>query len=186
MAITAEQAQSVYERADCIFDKKTVYAALDKMAEDITKVLKGRNPLVLCLMTGGLVPTSELVIRLDFPLELDYIHASRYGNETRGTDLHWHAKPRKSLADREVLVIDDILDEGETLKAIVKYCEDQGAARILSAVLVDKVHDRKTGMKKADFVGLNVPDRYVFGFGMDYKGYLRNVPGIYAAQVQDE
>ena len=186
MAISADQAQGVYERADCLFDKKEVYRALDTMAEEITKDLKKSNPLVLCLMTGGLVPTSELLIRLDFPLELDYIHASRYGGDTRGTDLTWRAKPKQSLAGRDVLVIDDILDEGETLKAIVEFCQGEKVNRLFTAVLVDKNHDRKTGMKKADYVGLEVPDRYVFGFGMDYKGYLRNVPGIYAAQVQDE
>jgi hypoxanthine phosphoribosyltransferase len=187
MAITAQNAQNVLSRSECLFDRAAVNTALDAMAERIAADLSEENPLVLCLMTGGLVPTSELLLRLYFPLELDYIHATRYGENTYGgTQLNWLAKPRTSLEDRNVLIVDDILDEGQTLASVIGYCKEQKAKSVRSAVLVEKDHDRKSGIDKADYTGLIVPDRYVFGFGMDYKGFLRNVPGIYAAQKEDE
>jgi len=138
--------------------------------------------LLLCVMTGGLVTASELFIRLDFPLQLDYLHATRYQGGTRGSELQWITRPSQDLEGRTVLVVDDILDEGLTLAAILDYCREQGAAAVYSMVLVEKQHDRKASDLKADFVGLPVEDRYVFGYGMDYHGYLRNVRGIYAVE----
>ena len=186
MAISALQAKAVFERADCLYPQAQVEKALDSMAEKITARIKDTNPLVLCVMTGGLVPTSELLLRLNFPLELDYVHATRYGDLTQGGELKWIAQARVSLKERTSLVIDDILDEGQTLHAIIEHCKQSGAEVVYSAVLVDKEHERKAGLTQADFTGLMVPDRYVFGFGMDYKGYYRNTPGIYAAQKEDE
>ncbi len=185
MAISPAVAEAVYQRSDCLFDRDQVQQAFDRLAAEIESRLKGQNPLFLCVMTGGMVPASELLMRMDFPLELDYVHATRYGSETSGKTLQWLVRPRKSLQGRRVLVVDDILDEGLTLGEIVAWCKEQGAQEVLSAVLVDKDRPR-SGLAKADFTGLVVPDRYVFGCGMDYKGYLRNVPGIFAAQKDDE
>jgi len=114
------------------------------------------------------------------PLEIDYIHATRYRGATSGRDLHWMKYPSADLSERTVLVIDDILDEGLTLQAIVKYCQEAGANEVLTAVLVEKQLDSRPGLQQADFTGLIVPNRYVFGYGMDYQGQLRYVPGIYA------
>jgi hypoxanthine phosphoribosyltransferase len=120
-----------------------------------------------------------LVPLLDVPLQLDYIHATRYRGGTRGhDDLHWKAKPVASLQDRDVLLIDDILDQGVTLQALVRYCQAQGAASVASAVLVRKLRD--DAVTGADYIGLDVPDRYVFGCGMDYGEYHRQFPAIYA------
>lgn len=179
MTITAQQAQQVLKEADCLYTAEQVEQAFDKLAELITQKLEHSDPLILCVMTGGVVPVGHLLPRLPFPLQLDYIHATRYKGKTVGGALHWHVKPEQSLEGRVILVIDDILDEGYTLKAIIDACRQAGAQEIYSAVLVDKQHDRKADIK-ADFVGLEVPDRYVFGYGMDYKAYLRNAPGIYA------
>jgi hypoxanthine phosphoribosyltransferase len=118
---------------------------------------------------------------MPFPLNYDYIHATRYRGEIRGGELNWIAKSSYSFQDRHILIIDDILDEGLTLAALVKHCKKEGAASVHAAVLVNKLHDRKADLQ-ADFVGLDVEDRYVFGYGMDYKDYLRNVPGIYAVK----
>jgi hypoxanthine phosphoribosyltransferase len=184
MPITAQQASEAYRTADLMHSEQAVETALDRMAQQITERLADANPVVLCVLTGGIIPTGKLITRLDFPLQLDYLHATRYRGATRGGDLRWIARPSISLQDRAVLVIDDILDEGTTLAAIVEHCRDDGASQVFSAVLVDKRHDRKYHDIKADFTGLEVPDRYVFGCGMDYQSYLRNVPGIYA--VHDE
>lgn len=179
--VSLEEVNRVMQEADCLFNQQQVRAAMDVMADKITAVMKDTNPLLLCLMSGAMVVGGKLLPRLDFPLQLDYIHATRYRNSTAGFELEWLVKPRHDLAGRTVLIVDDILDEGITLHEVLQYCREQGAKAVYSAVLVEKHHDRRQPPElKADFVGLDVPDRYVFGYGMDYKGYLRNAPGIYA------
>ncbi len=181
MSTTPAQVQRVYEEADCLHNAEQVEAALDRMADAITERLAGDNPLLLCVLTGAVVPMGHLLTRLDFPLQIDYVHATRYRGETAGGQLHWVVRPSTPLAGRTVLVVDDILDEGVTLAEILKACRAEGARAVYSAVLVEKEHERKNGLE-ADFVGLRVEDRYVFGYGMDYKDYLRNAPGIYAVK----
>lgn len=181
MAITAEEAQRVYNEAECLHDRTQVEAAIKRMAEEISVSLRDDNPVVLCVMSGALIPAGILLTHLDFPLEVDYVHATRYRGATSGGQINWLARPRTSLRDRTVLVVDDILDEGVTLAAILEDCAKQGALKVMCAVLVEKQHERKNGLQ-ADFVGLEVADRYVFGFGMDYKEYLRNAPGIFAVK----
>lgn len=184
MRESAEHAAAVYRQADCLYSWEQVGRVCDGMAEEITHAIGGDVPVVLTVMTGAVIPAAELLLRLDFPLELDYIHATRYGDTTRGGELEWICRPRTPLADRTVLVVDDILDEGYTLAAILDACRKGGADKVYSAVLVRKRHDRCVPGLAADFVGLEVDDRYVFGCGMDYKGYLRNVPGIYAVKEE--
>lgn len=178
-----EHITAVLNEATCIHTAQAVQLALDKMAHEIEEVLEDKNPVLLCAMVGGLVTTGQLLPRLDFPLQLDYIHATRYRDQMQGGQIEWVTMPRISLKDRVVLVIDDILDGGITLAEAVNYCRSQSAQSIYSAVLVDKQRERPAeGLKKADFTGVTVPNRYVFGCGMDYKGYLRNAPGIYAVK----
>ncbi len=181
MTITPQEARAVLEQADCLHDAAAVDAALDRLAAEITARLGERNPLVLCIMQGGLIPGGLLLPRLEFPLQMDYIHATRYGGGTRGGELRWIVRPCASLQGRVVLLIDDIHDEGLTLDAIARDCQAAGATAVYSAVLVNKRHSRKHGLS-ADFAGLDVEDRYVFGCGMDYHGYLRNLPAIYAVR----
>lgn len=182
MTITAEQARQVHAEADQLYSPEQVEAALDRMAAAIGAELGARDPIVICVMTGGLIPAGHLLTRLDFPLHIDYLHATRYRGGTRGGELNWITRPLLPFAGRTVLVIDDILDEGLTLAAIQEELRTQGAAAAYSAVLVKKQHDRRPAHVTADFVGLEVVDRYVFGCGMDYHGYHRNLPGIYAVR----
>lgn len=171
------------EEADCLVDAAAVDAALDRMAKEITAALGGSNPIVYTVMNGGLVLAGRILPRLPFPLEVAYLHASRYGHALKGTQLDWRVRPTHDLRGRTVLVLDDILDEGHTLYAILEYLRAEGAKEVRSAVLTHKLHDRKAypGMR-ADFTGLDVADRFLFGCGMDYKGYWRNAPGIYAVK----
>lgn len=182
MTIDIEEVHRAMREADCLATPAEVAAALDRMAVDITAALADTNPLVYTVMNGGLIFAGRLLSRLHFPLETSYLHASRYGQQLQGKSLlDWRVRPTQDLKGRTVLVLDDILDEGHTLKAICQHLNDEGAARVLTAVMVHKVHDRKAvpGMR-ADFSGLDIADRYLFGCGMDYKGYWRNAPGIYA------
>lgn len=173
----------MYTEADCLCSPAQVEDALERMAIAITDRLRRANPLVFCVMNGGLVVCGRLLPKLDFPLECAYLHATRYRHALKGGLLDWRARPTQDMVGRSILIVDDILDEGHTLKAIVDYCQSQGAKQVLTAVLVHKQHDRKatTGMR-ADFTGLEIPDRYVFGCGMDYRGYWRNAAGIYAVK----
>lgn len=171
----------VRSEADCLYTQVEVEAAYDRMAAAITTQLSEHNPLLLCVVIGGMIPTAALMARLDFPMQLDYVHATRYREKTRGGELKWLKSP-SDLSGRSVLIIDDILDEGHTLREIVSACHKAGATEVLTAVLIDKQVDRSDGLQRADFTGISIPNRYVFGCGMDYKGYLRNLPGIYAVK----
>jgi hypoxanthine phosphoribosyltransferase len=177
-----KDAGQVLAAADLLYPATVVEQAIERMAGEITAVLLDRNPLVLCPMIGALVFAGRLLPRLDFLLEVAYIHATRYRGETTGGELHWIHKPPATVTGRTLLVVDDILDEGSTMRAIVEECRRAGAAGVYTAVLADKQIDRPKEFPRADFTGLFVPNRYVFGYGMDYKGYLRNCAGIYAVK----
>ena len=174
-----ESFADVLANADLIFNKQDVKTAAKDMADKIRLDLGDKTPLVLCVMNGGLIPSGLLLEHLDFLMEIDYIHATRYQEKTSGGMLNWRVEPSKSLQDRHVLIIDDILDEGITLKEIVQYCHNKGVASVRAAVLCIKNHGQQHAID-ADYVGLELPNRYVFGCGMDYKGYFRNLFEIYA------
>ena len=180
---TTDKIQSILENATCLYSFSEINAALDRMAAEITTKLRSQNLLILCVMTGALITTGHLVTRLHFPLEIDYIHVTRYRGSIRGGDLHWLVEPRHSLKERTILIIDDIMDGGLTLSALLDYCKQAKAKDIYSAVLVSKNRKREPGVNfEPDFVGVTTEDKYLFGFGLDYEEYLRNVPGIYAVK----
>jgi hypoxanthine phosphoribosyltransferase len=180
MSIDHETLIKVRDSAELLYSQAEVEQALERLAVEIETDIGDTDPLLIAVMTGGLITSSELFTRLQCPVQLDYLHATRYEG-TQGSDkLKWITRPSQSLAGRTVLVVDDILDEGLTLAAIIEYCHEQRARAVYSAVLVEKLHDRKLDDLRADYVGLHVEDRYVFGYGMDYYGYWRNLKGIYA------
>lgn len=176
-----DQARVVLADADLICTEQEVMAAVDKIAVEVTAALANANPLVLSVMGGAVVFTGNLLPKLSFPLDFDYIHVTRYGDETSGGELRWIAAPRESIAGRVVLVLDDILDEGVTLAAIRQRMLEAGAKACYTAVFADKQIGKPKPVA-ADFVGLKLPDRFVFGFGMDIQGAWRNLPAIYAAR----
>lgn len=183
MRFPEEDIQNVRNNAELLYSRKEVEAALNRMATELTTKAGSSNPILLAVMNGGLIPLGMLLPRLDFPLRLDYLHATRYRERTFGTDLQWKRTPEYSLAGETVIVVDDILDEGYTLQAIVDYCVKEDAEEVISAVLIKKLHQRCNGMQ-ADVVGLEAPDKYLFGYGMDYKGYWRNAPGIFSVSEE--
>ena len=181
MSVDLDHIKQVMDEADCLYNEEQIEEAIRKMGLAITESMADQNPLVFCVMNGGLVLTGKLLTRMQFPLEASYIHATRYRDQLTGGRLEWKVRPTQKIQGRHVLVIDDILDEGHTLDAIIDFCREEGAASVKTAVLIDKKHDRKTypGMK-ASFTGLDIEDRYIFGYGLDYQGYWRNANGIYA------
>lgn len=179
--MNAEQASRLLEQADCLHDRSAVELALDRMAAAINARLADSDALVLSVINGGIVVTGALLTRLDFPLQLDSVHATRYRGARSGADLQWRKYPEQSVSGRAVLLVDDILDEGDTLAGIRDWCLEQGATAVWTAVLVDKQHNRRCAtLPRADFTGLSAPDRYLFGYGMDCEEYGRNAPGIFA------
>lgn len=178
-AAKARQAWRVLETAEQLFSEADVDEALDRLACTIRGSVGEANPILMVVLNGALVFAGHLLPRLSFPLEVDYVHATRYRGALTGGELSWVAGPCLSVAGRTVVLLDDILDEGVTLAALAQAFRDRGASRVLKAVLVTKQRPRAAPFA-ADFSGLDVPDRYVFGCGMDYEGYLRNTKGIYA------
>jgi len=183
VALSSDKARQVLETADLVCSAAVISGAVARLAREISAALADRFPLVLCVMRGSIVFAGQLLPLLRFPLELDYLELTRYGDSTRGGAIVWKVMPGAAVAGRVVLVLDDILDEGNTLAAIREKLVASGARRVYCAVFAEKnTGHAKPG--KADFTGVMLPNRYVFGFGMDISGAWRNLPEIYA--VRDE
>ena len=177
--LSREEAWHILESAEPVVTAAEVDAIVRRLAEEISARVAAACPLVLSVMGGSVVFTGRILPLLSFPLEFDYVHVTRYGDALRGGNVEWVVRPRAAVRDRVVLVLDDILDEGNTLAAISEGLLASGARIVYNAVLAEK----ETGRRKpiaADFVGVRLPDRYVFGFGMDVRGAWRNLPAIYA------
>lgn len=177
--MTPEEARQVLDSSDLICNEAEVAAAVQRVAQAINETFSDTNPLVLAVMGGATIFAGHLLPLLRFPLEYDYLHATRYGDSTTGGELAWIVEPRIPVAGRTVLLIDDILDEGITLAAIRERLLRQGAYRCHTVVFADKDLGRDKPIRP-DYVGLTLPNRFVFGFGMDIRGAWRNLPAIYA------
>jgi hypoxanthine phosphoribosyltransferase len=173
------EARAIFQDAELIRTTEEVQDAVRRVANSINATLADQHPLVLSVMGGAVVFTGQLLPMLNFPLDFDYLHVSRYGNEKQGGELHWKVAPRENVRGKVVLVVDDILDEGETLHAIKQRVMELGAAGFYSAVFADKENGKEKPIR-ADFVGMDLPNRFVFGYGMDIHGAWRNLPAIYA------
>jgi len=176
-------AQQLLDNAELIASADEVQDTLARLAKEIGADVGESFPLVLAVMGGAVVFAGQLLPRLEFPLEFDYLHVTRYRGKTSGGTIEWRVLPGQNVVGRTVLVLDDILDEGETLAAVRDKLLELGAAKVLTAVLTDKQNDLSKPIS-ADYVGLTVPDRYVFGCGMDVYGLWRNLPAIYALKIQ--
>ena len=177
--IDRHEAWKILEGADLLHDEAAIAQAVDRVATQIVAALRDTEPLVLAVMGGGIVFAGQLLPRLHFPLEFDFIHVTRYRGGTTGGEVRWPVAPHVPLKDHTVLVVDDILDEGRTLAAVRDRFIDEGVRAFHSAVLCEKLLAQEKPVR-ADYVGVTVPERYVFGCGMDVHGAWRNLPGIYA------
>ena len=172
-------------RAECIHRRVELDAAIARIGGEISRTLQGERAVFLTVMNGGMFFAASLALAIDCDLEFDYAHATRYGDATVGRDVRWLHRPQARLAGRTVILADDILDEGYTLAALRDYCVAEGARRVVIAVLCVKRHARRVAGLQPDFVGVEVPDRYVFGYGLDYFGQGRNLPDIHALPEGD-
>ena len=191
-----KEALTTHQNAELLFDQSSVEVAIADLASTVAKQCSDDFPIVLCVMNGGLYLTGQLLRHWEFPLTVDYVHATRYRLATLGLDVLWKAYPQNELKDRNIIIVDDIFDQGYTLEEIKSYCIKQGAKSITSVFLIRKTHERKKANIQPDFVGLECGDRYVYGVGMDLNSYFRNLSSIYfveekpslnnAHQVQQE
>ena len=183
MTISLQHARDILQQAELLCSEDLVQASLHKVAQQINAALADMHPLVLSVMGGAVVFSGQLLPLLDFPLDFDYVHVSRYGDARHGGAMHWKVEPCENVRGRVVLVLDDVLDEGHTLAALRQRVMELGASKFYSAVFADKQHGRAKPIH-ADFVGLELPNRFVFGYGMDIEGAWRNLPAIYAVKEQ--
>jgi len=181
MTVSTQRAHDLLQQAELLYSAEQVQAALQRVAQQINAELAGSYPLVLSVMGGAVVFSGQLLPLLDFPLDFDYVHASRYGDAQQGGGMQWKVAPGENVRGRVVLALDDILDEGHTLNELRKLVLEMGASKFYSAVFVDKKHGREKPIH-ADFVGVELQDRFVFGYGMDIEGAWRNLPAIYAVK----
>ncbi|TQV88398.1 hypoxanthine-guanine phosphoribosyltransferase [Aliikangiella coralliicola] len=170
----------IKNNATLLHDNQRIESALSCLVEKLTLDYANKNPIFLVVMNGGLIFAGQLLSRLKFPAQIDYCHATRYRGNTSGGEIGWKVEPHMDLAGRHVVILDDILDEGHTLKAIIEHCRSRKAQSVKTLVLIEKIHDRKAspGMRP-DYCELETPDKYVFGYGMDYNHYWRNSDEIY-------
>ena len=174
---------SALARAECVHDRETLARAIARIGAEVDRTLRGEPAIFLTVMQGALVFAGQLATTIGSALDFDYVHATRYRGTTSGGELAWIKRPALPFAGRTVLLIDDILDEGHTLKAIRDWLVGEGAGRVYIVVLCEKKHERRVPDITADFCGVEVPDRYVFGYGMDYHEQGRNLPAIYAVDA---
>ena len=179
--LSKQQVHDILKQAELLCPAEEVQAALHNVAQQINAKLADKHPLVLSVMGGAVVFTGQLLPLLDFPLDFDYVHLSRYGDAKHGGAMQWKVEPRETVRGRVVLLLDDILDEGHTLSMLRERVLELGADKCYSAVFADKQRGHKKPIR-ADFVGMEVPNRFVFGYGMDIEGAWRNLPAIYAVK----
>lgn len=175
-----ERALQVHDDAELLFAEEAVEQGIEQLAAKVAEEYQDRNPLVLCVMNGGLYLTGQLLRHWNFPMTLDYVHATRYRLKTLGRDVLWKAYPQNSLRNRSVLIIDDIYDQGYTLEEVKSYCMNQGAASCQSVFLIRKNRECKRADVDPDFVGLECGDCYVYGAGMDLNSHFRYLSSIYS------
>lgn len=182
------RARALLEHAEQVASAEQVQQAVRRVADELNQRFGNPDeqafPLVLGVMGGAVVFTGNVLPQLDFPLEFDYIHVTRYGDEDQGGQVVWKVIPRQSVAGKTIIVLDDILDEGETLAQVKQRLLDMGAKEVIIAVFADKDLGRNKPVQ-ADIVGLSIPNRFVVGFGMDVYGYWRNLPALWAISPED-
>jgi hypoxanthine phosphoribosyltransferase len=174
-----DEALTIHQGAELLFDQSSVEIAIVDLALTVANQCKDDFPLVLCVMNGGLYLTGQLLRHWGFPLTVDYVHATRYRLATLGNDVLWKAYPQSELKGRNIIIVDDIFDQGYTLEEIQSYCVKQEAKSITSVFLIRKTHDRKKADIQPNYVGLECADCYVYGVGMDLNGHFRNLSSIY-------
>ncbi len=180
--MTEPDPKELLRQSSILATREQVDSAIDRMAEQVNSYYGDREITLLIVMTGAVLPAAWLAARLKMPVQMDFVHATRYAGQTEGGEIEFRVPPRLNLEGHDVLIVDDIYDIGLTLEMIEKYCESRGARSVNSAVLVRKIHDRETTARKPRFIGMDVEDKYIFGCGMDAYEHWRHLDEIRALE----
>lgn len=175
----------ILQNSSLLASREQVMAAVDRMAEQVNEFYGDRPIILLIVMTGAVMPAAWLASRLNMPVQMDFIHATRYAGSTEGGEIEFRVPPRLNLQDHDVLIVDDIYDIGLTLQMIEEYCAARHVNSVNSAVLVRKIHDRPTTGQLPRFIGMDIEDRYIFGCGMDAYEHWRHLDEIRALEVDE-
>jgi hypoxanthine phosphoribosyltransferase len=174
--------RDILKSSTLIADQREVKMAVDRLAEAVNAYYGDREIILLIVMTGAVMPAAWLASKLKMPIQMDFVHATRYAGQTEGGEIEFRVPPRLNLEGHDVLIVDDIYDIGLTLQMIEGYCESRGANSVNSAVLVRKIHDRETTGNLPEFIGMEVEDKYIFGCGMDVYEHWRHLDEIRALE----
>jgi hypoxanthine phosphoribosyltransferase len=174
--------REVFNNSTLLADKREVAAAVERLGAAVNAHYGDREIILLIVMTGAVMPAAWLASKLKMPVQMDFVHATRYAGQTEGGEIEFRVPPRLNLEGQDVLIVDDIYDIGLTLQMIEGYCESRGARSVNSAVLVRKIHDRETTGKLPEFIGMEVVDKYIFGCGMDVYEHWRHLDEIRALE----
>lgn len=171
-------ARSIRDNVETVLvTERQIDEAVNELAAQLTDEVGDRDPLLVGVLIGAFVFMADLVRALDFPLEVDFLNASSYGDGTDPGALEIVSDLTCDVAGRDVVIVDDICDTGQTLRALVLMLRDRGAASVRSCCLLDKP-ERRTCDFEPDYVGVSIPDRFVVGYGLDYAGGCRNLPCV--------
>jgi len=180
--MTEIEPREILKNSTLLADRQEVEAAVSRMSLAINRHYEDQEIILLIVMTGAVMPAAWVASKLDMPIQMDFVHATRYAGQTEGGEIEFRVPPRLNLEGQDVLIIDDIYDIGLTLQMIERYCVSRGARSVNSAVLIRKIHDRETTPDLPEFIGMEIEDKYLFGCGMDAYEHWRHLDEIRALE----
>ena len=164
--------------ASILIDQQSIQKRTAELGKEITRDYKGEELVVVCILKGAFLFTSDLCRNIDLPQKLDFMAVSSYGDSTRSSGIVKIDKDlSESIENKEVLIVEDIIDSGLTLSYIVKILQDRRPKSIKICVLCNKPSNQQQFVK-VDYCGFTLENEFVVGYGLDFKGYLRNLPYI--------
>lgn len=168
-----------------LFDEDEIVAAVDRLANEVTRLYRGEDFTVVSVLKGSCIFASDLIRRIPIPLELAFVAASSYGDETESSgNIEINYFPAEGdIAGRNLLLVDDILDTGRTLYRLKNVLLGRGAAEIKTCVFLDKPARRSVEFE-ADYTCFQVEDVFVVGYGLDFAGRYRNLPYVGALRAE--
>ena len=166
------------EKIKVLLSEEEVDSRIKQIAAKVSKDYAGKEIHLICVLKGGVFFTCELAKRLNMPVSMDFMSVSSYGSDTKSSGVVKIVKDLdESLKDKEVIVVEDIVDSGRTLSYLLEMLKDRGPASLRLCTLLDKPERRVIDVH-VDYTGFNIPDEFVVGYGLDYDQRYRNLPYI--------
>ena len=162
-----------------LLSEEEVNRRISEIAAQISRDYEGKAIHMICILKGGVFFTCELAKRLTVPVSLDFMSVSSYGDDTKSSGVVRIVKDLdESLKDKDVLIVEDIIDSGRTLSYLMEVLKQRGPASIRLCTLLDKPERRVKKQVKVDYTCFTIPDEFVVGYGLDYAQKYRNLPYI--------